>query len=237
MNPTFFSAFDSIRIISLATRSDRRQQILSELRAYALSPGQQGVAFFDAIRPSEAGGFPSVGARGCFISHLTMLREARDKGVNRLLVLEDDAMFLPELAHSSILRDFCLNGEWDFLYPGHFLPPVSGPIRWIATHENILCTHAYAVHQRVIPKLITFLETCLEREPGDPLGGPMHLDAAFHTFRQSNPDLQTYRTSQSLFVQRSTTSDVFGPSRADMFMPAKVVALIRRFKNELRRIF
>jgi len=235
MNESILSAFDTIRIISLPDRTDRRADVIKELGAYQLVPGRGRVRFFDAIRPDSAGGFPSVGARGCYLSHLEVLRQARADNVHRLLVLEDDAMFLPALAKSTdILPDF-LKDEWDLVYPGHFLEPEPGALRWISAPQSVLCTHAYAVNQRVISKLIHALEVYLLRPPGDPLGGPMHLDAAYNTFRTQHPEIITLRTSQALIVQRSSESDVSGPSRAQSILPSGILKVGRKIKSWLRR--
>ena len=90
-----FPAFDAIRIVSLTSRVDRRAQIQREFARFDIAIGQGNVQFFDAIQPPDDGGFPSVGARGCFLSHLEILRQARDSGWSRFLVLEDDALFTP----------------------------------------------------------------------------------------------------------------------------------------------
>ena len=235
VHDSLLSAFDSIRIVSLTERTDRRKEIMQEFSTFGMIPGQGVTTFFDAIRPADAGGFPSIGARGCYLSHLQVLRQARDQGVARLLVLEDDAMFLPELRQASRLVEFCQTERWDFLYPGHYLPAESGPLRWIQTDANILCTHAYALHHRAIPALIGFLEECLARPPGDPAGGPMHLDAAYSTFRLTHPTCLTFRASHSLILQRSSSSDVSGPSRAQGLIPPVVLKYCRQFKNWFRR--
>ena len=236
MSDSILSAFDSIRIVSLPYRLDRRAAIATDLSAYGLVPGHGRVSFFDAIRPDSVGGFPSVGARGCYLSHLEVLRQARADKVNRLLVLEDDAMFLPVLVDSMPSLGSFLKDDWDLLYPGHFLATEPGPLRWLLTSNSILCTHAYAVNQRVISVLIHDLEVYLMRPPGDPLGGPMHLDAAYNTFRAQHPEGTTLRASQSLIVQRSSESDVSGPSRAQSFFPVRLLQVCRQIKSWLRRL-
>ncbi len=46
------------------------------------------------------------------------------------------------------------------------------------------------------------------REPGDPAGGPMHLDAALTTFRQRNPDIVALIAHPNLGWQRPSRSDI-----------------------------
>ena len=74
-----FASFTQTRIINLIDRPDRRKEMSSQLaRIGALSAN---VRFFDAQRPPDRGEFPSLGARGCFESHLSILRSARDEAL------------------------------------------------------------------------------------------------------------------------------------------------------------
>ena len=227
-------AFDTIRIVSLTNRVDRRAQVQREFARFDVAIGQGNVRFFDAILPRDDGGFPSVGARGCFLSHLEILRQARDSGVSRLLVLEDDALFTPAFGHAGALVDFCRTDDWDFLYPGHILPPVPGPLRWILTVGGVQCTHAYALRGAVLPGLIQFLEGILSRPPGDPEFGPMHLDAAYSIYLDRQPGIRTFRASRSLVLQRSSKSDVAAPKYVDRLLPPSMIQLMRAAKSWLR---
>ena len=229
-----FPAFDAIRIVSLTNRLDRRAQIEREFARFHLAIGQGNVRFFDATPPRDDGGFPSVGARGCFLSHLEVLRQARDSGVARLLVLEDDALFTPAFADAGALVDFCRTDDWDFLYPGHVLPPVPGPLHWILTVGGVQCTHAYALRAAVLPGLIEFLEGILSRPPGDPEFGPMHLDAAYSIFMDRQPGIRVFRSSRSLVIQRSSKSDVAPRKHVDRFLPAGMIHFVRAVKSWLR---
>jgi len=48
------------------------------------------VEIFPAIGPDEAGGFPSIGPRGCFSSHVAILKQAKHQGLSNILIVEDD---------------------------------------------------------------------------------------------------------------------------------------------------
>ena len=231
---SIFPAFDEIRIVSLVTRLDRRTQIQREFARVHMPIGQGNVRFFDAIRPRDDGGFPSIGAHGCFLSHLEVLRQARDSGVSRLLVLEDDALFTRAFGHAGALIDFCGTDEWDFLYPGHILPPVPGPLHWILTVGGVQCTHAYALRDAVLPGLIEFLEGILSRPPGDPEFGPMHLDAAYSIFMDRQTGIRTFRASESLVIQRSSISDVAARNYIDRLLPPSMIRVMRAVKSWFR---
>lgn len=232
---SIFSAFDSIRIISLPDRLDRRAELKKEFARVGLKVGEPPVRLFDAIKPTEANGFPSIGAHGCYLSHLEVLREAIRDGTKHLLVFEDDALFTKEVRHADKLLDLCRSDDWDFLYPGHvMLTAKPGPLHWVPKDDWLMCSHAYAVNQRVLKPLVSYLEECLARPVDHPDGGPAHLDAAYNYFMQNNPDVRTYRSSRSLVIQRSSRSDVAPPKQVHGLMPASVLNAVRRAKNWIR---
>jgi GR25 family glycosyltransferase involved in LPS biosynthesis len=71
--------FDQIFIINLIERRDRRHEM--ELQVKKIGIYLPNDKFFPAIRPKVLAGFPSIGARGCFLSHLSVLSEAAEKGL------------------------------------------------------------------------------------------------------------------------------------------------------------
>ena len=230
-----FSAFDSIRIISLPDRLDRRAEISKEMPRVGLTVGVGPVRMFDAIKPAEAAGFPSVGARGCYLSHLQVLREAIETGTKHLMVFEDDALFTREIKNAEALLGLCMSDDWDFLYPGHLmLPAIPGPLHWIPKDDWLMCTHAYAVNQRVLKPLVAYLEGALTRPVGHPDGGPMHLDAAYNYFMRDTPGVLTYRSSRSLVIQRRSHSDVAPPKAVHRLVPPGALRVARKAKNWVR---
>ena len=86
-------AFDAIYLINLPERADRKRELERELRSVGLQADDPRLVWIRAVRPLEAGEFPSIGARGCFLSHLTCLQSASERGYGRVLILEDDACF------------------------------------------------------------------------------------------------------------------------------------------------
>src|SRR4051794_24805493 len=86
--PHPFDMFEQVRIINLVDRADRRREMAQQLQRLGGMP--PNTSFFEAHRPASTGEFPSVGARGCFESHLAVLRAARSGAAETLLLLEDD---------------------------------------------------------------------------------------------------------------------------------------------------
>lgn len=227
---------DAIRVLSLPERRDRRAQVCTELARLGVRSDDPRLRVVDGVRPAEAAGFPSIGARGCFLGHLRLLRDLQACGCQRALVLEDDALPLGEPAAFWTLLA-ALPTELALAYPGHVEPAVPGPLRWIdcTPTQGLACTHAYVVDAGVLPALIAWLEACLTRAPGAPEGGPMHVDGAFSAFRARHPALRTLRASQSRVAQRSSASDVAAPTWAQAHLPRMLLDPLRALRNRWRR--
>jgi hypothetical protein len=236
MTNPLLQSFDRICIINLPERTDRRRAVTRELRRQGMAVDGERVRFVAGIRPDGPAAFPSTGARGCFLSHLTVLRQARADGVQRLLVLEDDVMFGAALAQAGPLGAALATDHWHLAYPGHSQPPLPGPLRWQPTDAPLVCAHCYAVHGDALQTVIDHLEACLTRRSGHPLGSPMHYDGALTVLRAAQPALVTLLASQSVAGQRSSRSDIIGPSWLDRWPWAGLAGGLRSAKNQWRRL-
>lgn len=202
--------FDCVYAINLPERKDRRREITRELEGAGmpLRPGK--VEMFPAVRPTEPLGFPSIGARGCFLSHLGILNRALDRKLSRVLIVEDD-LTLSRLIHThlgDLVRELD-SKPWGIVYLGHVeAVSDSGPPRLTPVDRPLMTSHFYAVNGPVIRRLRDYLDEVLQRQPGDPHGGPMHYDGALNMFRQFNPDVQSYLAEPNLGKQRSSRSDI-----------------------------
>lgn len=202
--------FDQIRIVNLPIRQDRRREVIQQLQSIGLQIGVNNVAFFEAVRPSDAAGFPSIGARGCLLSHLQILKEALASHCQRLLILEDDVNFIDNFSADLPDRLKALeHWQWDICYLGHsFAVSSQKPSGFSYCSEPIQTSHAYAVNGQTLPALIAYLEAVLNREPGDPRGGPMHYDGALSMFRAQNPHIKTLILTPSVVYQRPSRTDI-----------------------------
>lgn len=230
-----------IYVINLASRPDRRHEMQRELGRIGLSADNPGVDFFSAIRPDDAGAFPSIGARGCFLSHLGVLKRAHARGDCAILILEDDATFTPDgvkqLEHALKALEIT---KWSIAYLGYRIgrretiegaQKQAGYWREISPEINIETTHAMAIHQNAFGPIIEYLEHMMARRAGHPDGGPMHVDGAYSWFRREHPEFPTLLTPTPYLVQRPSQSDIMSTSWKDRlpFTP-----LLRRLKARLR---
>lgn len=196
-------------VINLPHRTDRRAEFTAQLRRIGLSFNDPKVRLFAAVRPEAPGGFPSIGARGCFMSHLGVLREALATGADSVLICEDDLDFATDL-HARVDRLVAdlQTTPWDMLYG---FPPdaIAGePIVPIPPERGITCTHILAFRRPAMEAAVACLEAMLTRPPGDPAGGPMHVDGAYNWMRKGNPQLRVLVANPAIGHQRASLTDI-----------------------------
>lgn len=241
MKPNINTFFGQVFIINLTSRPDRRREMQTQLERIGLSLNSPRVVLFQAIRPDDPGGFPTLGARGCFMSHLAVLREARDKGLASVLILEDDFNFCDNFA---VKFDTVAEGlgstDWGIFYGSYHLnapPPGAVAACFAAEPALAIGTSAMlAVNGPHIAPLVHYLEAMLRRPAGDPAGGPMHIDGAYCWFRLSHPEVSTWLANPPLGYQRSSRTDVHALRWFDRAgWVRQLVAGFRRLQNKLRR--
>lgn len=206
--------FDRAYLINLPERIDRLRHARSELKQ---AGWWDRTEVFAACRPEDRGPFLSRGVRGCFQSHLECLKASQGNP----LVLEDDIVLARSLPLLESLLASHLQSPWDIVYFGHErtgeIPCATPRARRIGLEEapkRVQTTYFYGVHERIVPRLIAFLEALLSRPGGHPEGGPMAIDGALNTFRAQNRDVRTLMAVPKLGFQRPSRSDIT-PSRWD----------------------
>jgi glycosyl transferase, family 25 len=222
----------SVYVINLERRTDRRREMESELARVGWD-----ATFFPAIEPTSSAGFASVGARGCFLSHLSVLKTARDAAVERLVILEDDVNFVRNFGEKWRWMETELAVvDWSVCYPGHAMGTLPQGISALSPQTSVLCAHFMVINRRAINLIVEGLETILSRSAGHPLGGPMHVDGAYSTIRAQNPALNTYALFPTLGYQRPSRTDIRRGrwfDRLSVLQPA--VKVMRRIKGVGRR--
>ncbi|MDK3017815.1 glycosyltransferase family 25 protein [Pseudodonghicola flavimaris] len=233
MSSEFFDLFQRAQIINLPEREDRRMELRDELDRADVTIDGQKIAFFSAVKPDSAGDFPSIGARGCFLSHLGVLRAARDADLDLLLILEDDAHFGRTFLRQQRSAMTALDGiDWDIFYAGYtplaeLIP--TGPITAIPADFPLQTSHAMALRKPVIAAAIPYLEAILARPAGSPEGGPMHVDGAYNWFRAAYPQFRTVVATPQLITQRASRSDITPGAGWRERLP--LTGWLRRLKN------
>ena len=231
----FADHFALTRIINLPDRTDRHREMQRQLDSLGtpLAPGK--VEFFPATRVTDAAGFPSPGVRGCFLSHLAVLKDARTRSAPNVLVLEDDLEIAPRnLPQLEAILAQLPTTPWQVLHLGHILPAAGSEPRLEPYAEAIQTAHFYAIRSDIYSPLIDYLEACLIRPPGDPVGGPMHFDGALTMFRAANPSVVTLVAQPSLGSQRSSRSDISFRAMEQLPILKQTMSLARTLRRALR---
>ncbi|SHK60282.1 hypothetical protein SAMN05444321_0011 [Bradyrhizobium lablabi] len=207
-------------VINLDSRPDRRREMQNQLDRIGWR-----AEFVKATRPDDKGPFPSVGARGCFLSHLDVLK--RGLG-SHIILMEDDLDFTSNFTERWTAAIKNLPDNWSIFYPASNVG--NGEVNHLV---GILQTHMVVFNRSVVGTIIQELDTIISRPGGHPLGGPMHVDGAYSTIRSRNPDIRTYAVSPPLGFQRSSRSDIFDGS---FLARVNVLRLVTRVTRGLRKL-
>ena len=209
-------------VINLPERNDRRKEMQKELSRI----GWEAI-FLPAVKPPNAGTFPSIGARGCFLSHLEALERAQRLNAPELFLLEDDLNFDADFAARwPSIKSQLDQKEWSMFYPAPARPTPDGLVE-AEPMMPIPCTHFVLVNGGAIPTLVERLHEILADRP-------MHVDGAYNTIRAELPSVRTFCHWPPLGYQRSSRSDIT-PGRFDRHrLGSRALTLARRIKNKLR---
>lgn len=234
---SFIDYFDQVQIINMASRADRRKETQIEFKRYQLPINSKEVSFFEAFTPSTPAGFPNNGARGCFLSHLAILKNADSINANNVLILEDDVAFSKHIIKLGQQAVSQLDEmDWDIAYFGHMRGNDESTPHWKKVDGEMLQSHFYAVNGKAFSKMIRCFETILSRPPGHPDGGPMHYDGAINTFVMQNPDIHAVYFSKNLGYQRPSKTNIQTTSIIDDNPLLKPTAdIYRRIKLSVLR--
>jgi len=232
--------FDRVAIINLPESRERLIALSAGLRNLGIPPAHPKVQFPPVPRPAEADGFPSHKVRSNFLAHLEILRNALQDGPESVWVLEDDAMFSHRMQRGQAgLVSTLERREWDMCFFGHSLTLSGEPTGLIPIPTNVefTQTHCYAVHARVLPRLVQYLEQTLERPVGHPQGAKVSTDGGFNLFRRFNPDVVTLVSNPLLSRQKGCPSVIQGGKWYDANpLTRSPVAVARLVRDEWWRM-
>ncbi|HEX8312967.1 MAG TPA: hypothetical protein VF614_16705 [Chthoniobacteraceae bacterium] len=141
--------------INLQSRPNRWQRMEQQCAAAGLA----GVERLAGIRPHRRAGWPTIGRRGCWLSHLAAARRAEELGSELTLILEDDVAFHPHFPElfPRLVQELQASPAWDICHLGaHGSRRPAGAM--FATIANPVLQHARVVHRRALPRIIAALE-------------------------------------------------------------------------------
>ena len=144
---------DKIIYINLNKRTDRREQIEKELNDFNL-PFER----FEAIET------PGFGIVGCGKSHLNVLKIARDRNYENILILEDDFTFLvsKEELEKELTNFFNLNIDFDVCFLSYnLIQKQETSYIFILKALEVQTASGYIVNKKYYNKLINLYEEAM----------------------------------------------------------------------------
>lgn len=206
--------FGHAYVINLPSRKDRRDEMAAELRKVGLDWSSADVTCFPATRPADDGGFRSIGAHGCYLSHLAVIEHAIAAGHESALILEDDCNFEasigPRLTEVGQSLARC---DWSLFFAGCDLhgaapPHAQGGIGRVGSEQPMSLAHCFAVRGPALAALPGYLRLLMSRPGGHPDGGKMDVDGAYTWFRRAHPQFETWIAVPAIAYQRSSRTDI-----------------------------
>jgi glycosyl transferase family 25 len=147
--------FGLVYCINLDRRGDRWLGVRAEFERHGIRP----VIRYPAIDGKQVA-IPDTwddvpGAYGCLLSHLAVVREAREAGAESVLIFEDDIRFDGRFAEKFADVAPRVPPDWDMLLLGgsHWSPPerLSGNLYRVTATA---ATHAYALRRTIYDEFI-----------------------------------------------------------------------------------
>jgi glycosyl transferase family 25 len=187
-----------IVFINLDKRTDRLRQITEELTRMGLA---------DRAERYSAIYTPENGAIGCTESHLNVLKLARERGWEHVLVLEDDFKFIVDRrTFYGRIREFFSRGmSFDVLMLSYSLCQHEPIDFLIGRTKSVQTASGYIVHRRFYDTLIATLEDglALLKETGD-----VHTYINDQYWKRVQPDYVWYYFRNRIGIQRPSYSDL-----------------------------
>lgn len=188
---------DRVIYINLDRRIDRKEQMESQLKAYGIQAER-----FSAVSHQH-------GLVGCMKSHLEVLRLAKARGWDTVLVLEDDFEFTvsPQELRSTLEEFFNLNVPYDVVMLGYNLKKSQPFHSLLVKVLDAQTASAYIVHKRFYDKLIQLYEKVLPKLEQTHL---WDMYANDQIWKQLQPKSAWYAFKKRLGKQRASFSDNTG---------------------------
>jgi glycosyl transferase family 25 len=188
------SHFGGVFYINLERRKDRREEIEKELNSVGLNFER-----FDAFDRKP-------GIVGCGLSHLAVIKEARDRGLPNVLIFEDDFEFLVKKeefwTHINAFFNTCI--PYDVLMFSYNIEKSSPYNDLIFKVDSATTASAYVVHSYFYDSIINLYE---ENLPILESTGKHWIYANDQIWKKLQPAARWYAFNSRLGRQRGSYSD------------------------------
>lgn len=179
--------FDRVAVINLDRRTDRFAFFESQAKDLGIN--------FVRYSAIDAQAFGISPLTACTRSHQKVLTDAAADGVQRLLILEDDAEFKGNFNQNFAKLINVLPNDWQMFYLGsNTYLPVDIGIEGLRKSHGALATHAYGIKAEMFDVLI---------EASSPEHWPVDL-----AYSNLHPKFEVYVAWPTLIGQKSSFSDI-----------------------------
>lgn len=163
MKEKYLDYIEGIFYINLDNRGDRRENFIYEAKKVRLPFYER----FSAITPTNdelKGPFEIDDWRrfrvGCSLSHVEVIKIAKERGLKNCLIFEDDCVFTREyIKNIKKYIEELKTIEWDVFYlggePNNYCEPVTDNLYEIK-NGGVYCCHAYLVNHTFFDKVLGF---------------------------------------------------------------------------------
>lgn len=213
MEFTLNNFFDKIYLINLDTRIDRYQECLNEFKKHNILNVKRVSAVNGNLLKNHSN--RNSGNQGLLLTNIKIIKDALNKKYEKILILEDDILFIDNINKIFNKKIKYLPYNWDLLYLGGSHLFNKGKFTSISkivdfdinenTYkklDNELCkttwtqtTHAVGINSKNFNMLLNIMENT--QRP---------IDMIYCQLQQN--DLNTYTFLPSLALQRPSFSDI-----------------------------
>jgi hypothetical protein len=156
--------FDKIYIINLDRRPERWLLAKQELSRWSIEACRMSAVDGNTLK--DDGYRLALGAVGLIKTNINILNDAKEKGYSRILILEDDVVFSPEINKIDQYLD-AVPADYDMLYfsgnhNGHVvgvMPPEAINDKVVRVHETY-STHCVAIQAGMYDAIIDAIKPC-----------------------------------------------------------------------------
>ena len=148
-----FEAFNAVYVINLDSRPDRMMDFRQGLRSLGMTDHEidQKIIRFSGVIPKNG-----PGALGCTLSHLNIVKDAKEAGYEKILVFEDDAIPYAEgIKYMNDVVEDLENESWDLYYLGYNSHhPLELHSKNSLSARDLFSTHAVAYRSSFFDRFI-----------------------------------------------------------------------------------
>ena len=205
--------FSKVLVINMEKEVERWREISEELTKNGIKEFTRFAAIrvdkpIDKLFRDFKTNSQHCAAIGCASSHLAIIKQAREQGLESILIFEDDAKFEDfYFKYAPEIKKFVAENEWHMFYLGvnHMGAPLV--INSFITKVTFgYATHAYAVHSSFYDKYIEIVTEKLEDQPIDVSLAQVHKE---HKIYAISPRLVYQRQGYSQIMNQVCCYDKF----------------------------